>query len=123
MKQLVKDLAERCKDAIEYAAYESYSENEEYHFCGCSCLIDLKGDEQIDVYCDALNNFEVTFYKDNENECANITSEIVQYLKDNANPEQHWQEAYDEDIWKDVEPGCDPAFPHYGDFERWAYGR
>lgn len=32
------------------------------------------------------------------------------------------QEADDDNIYDDVDPGCDPAFPHYGDFERWAYG-
>ena len=32
------------------------------------------------------------------------------------------QMAY-KDYWDGVDDGCDPAFPHYGDFERWAYGR
>lgn len=122
MKKLVKDLADKCKDAIEQAAHDSYYDNDTDFFDGCSCLLDLKGDDQVEVGCDSQGRYEVVFYKENENDCANIVSVIEQYLAKNADARQSWQEEFDNDIWRDVDPGCDPAFPHHGDFERWAYG-
>lgn len=120
MKKVIKKLAEVCKEAIEQAARESYADNP-CCFDGCSCLMDLQGDDQIEVYCDSNGKCEVLIYK--RVECLNVEKALEAYLDANADPEGAWQEEFDGDMWKDVEPGCDPAFPHRGDFERWAYGR
>ncbi|WP_333615642.1 hypothetical protein [Bacteroides pyogenes] len=121
MRKIIEELSKKCKEAIERAASESYDDGNFDNFNGCSCLIDLQGDNQIEVCCDYNGKHEVTIYKDIE--CPNIEKVIAKYLDDNADEETAWKDAYDKDIWRGVDTGCDPAFPHGGDFERWAYGR
>ena len=52
----------------------------------------------------------------------NIEKSIANNLIDMDDVLYTCQMAY-KDYWDGVDDGCDPAFPHYGDFERWAYGR
>ncbi|WP_028896717.1 hypothetical protein [Prevotella sp. HUN102] len=121
MKKFIEEFGKQLKEAIEQAAHDSYYENDKYYFDGCSCLIDLLDDDQIEVGCDKHGRHEVRIYKDTE--LPNLEEAIADYLDANADPEGAWQEEYDGDMWRDVDYGCDPAFPHRGDFERWAYGR
>lgn len=53
---------------------------------------------------------------------SNIEKTIADNLMDMDDILYTCQMAY-ADYWDGVDDGCDPAFPHYGDFERWAYGR
>lgn len=53
---------------------------------------------------------------------SNIEKNIADNLIDMDDVLYTYQMAHN-DYWDDVDDGCDPAFPHYGDFERWAYGR
>lgn len=124
MKKLIEELALRCKDAIEQAASESYSNGDNPNsFDGCSCSLDLKDSDVIEIYCDEKGNHEVHIIKENCNLVENIENAITEYLDCSADEFSAWQVEFDNDMWRDVDPGCDPAFPHRGDFERWAYGR
>lgn len=123
MKKAIETLCVKCKEAIESAARESYSDGSNpQEFDGCSATVDLKGRDQIEVSCDRKGSFEVVACKENMNEVPNVEKAIQDYLSVNADPQAEWQGEYDNDDWQDVDPGCDPAFPHCGDFERWAYG-
>lgn len=122
MKQLLT-ICDKCKQAIEDAAYESYQNGDNPdRFDGCTALVDLTGDAQIEATVDRKGNYEVNVYHDSGNETPNFEKFLTDWLTAHADPEGQWQDAYDSDDWRDVDPGCDPAFPHYGDFERWAYG-
>ena len=52
---------------------------------------------------------------------SNIEKNIADNLIDMDDVLYTYQMAHN-DYWDGVDDGCDPAFPHYGDFERWAYG-
>lgn len=75
---------------------------------------------QIEVSVYGCNIYDVVIYGDNE--YPNIEKAIEDFLSENADLQMSWQAAYDNDEWRGVDSGCDPAFPHHGDFERWAYG-
>lgn len=124
MNKAVEKLCAKCKEAIESAARESYNDGTNPdEFGGCCALVGLKGKDQIEVSCDRHGAHEVAIYKEDMNELPNIEKAITDYLDANTDEQGEWQDEYDNDDWRDVDPGCDPAFPHYGDFERWAYGR
>lgn len=120
MKKRIADLAEKCKEEIEDAAYESYynGDNPNY-FTGCTCRFNLNDDIQIEISFLCSSGYEVAIYGDNL--YPNIEKAIEKFLSKNANPSACWQSAYDDDEWRNVDAGCDPAFPRYGDFEKWAY--
>lgn len=120
MKKRIADLAEKCKEEIEDAAYESYynGDNPNY-FMGCTCRFNLNDDIQIEISFLCSSGYEVAIYGDNL--YPNIEKAIEKFLSKNANPSVCWQSAYDDDEWRNVDAGCDPAFPRYGDFEKWAY--
>ncbi|MDD6541767.1 MAG: hypothetical protein PUF32_05640 [Prevotella sp.] len=124
MDKVIMDLCERCKDALETAARTSYNngDNPDW-FDGCHTIIDLAGEAQIECTVDRKGNHEVLIYHESNNETPNLEKAIADWLDDNVDEEAEWQDEYDHDDWRDVDPGCDPAFPHYGEFERWAYGR
>ena len=121
MKKCIADLAEKCKEEIEDAAYESYynGDNPNY-FTGCTCRFSLNDNIQIEISTFGSNEYEVAIYGDNE--YPNIEKAIKDFLSENADPSICWQSAYDNDEWRNVDSGCDPAFPRQGDFEKWAYG-
>lgn len=124
MKKLVKKLAESCKEAIENAAYESYSDGTNpYSYDGTDCIVKFSSEQYdtIEVSSCKEGTHEV-FVCHKNNEYPNIEHAIEAYLNANANELGVWTDAFDNDIWRGVDPGCDPAFPHHGDFERWAYG-
>ena len=104
MKKRIADLAEKCKEEIEEAAYESY----------------YNGNIKIEISTFGSNEYEVAIYGDKE--YPNIEKSIADFLSENADPSICWQSAYDNDEWRNVNSGCDPAFPRQGDFEKWAYG-
>lgn len=122
MEKTLENLCERCKQAIEDAAYNSYSEGSPESFEGCSAMVDLDNDAQIEITSDRRGLHEVCVYHHNGNETPRLERYIKEWLDARTDEPGQWQEAYDNDDWRDVDPGCDPAFPHYGDFERWAYG-
>lgn len=121
MKKCIADLAEKCKEEIEDAVYESYynGDNPNY-FTGCTYRFFLNDNIQIEISTFGSNKYEVTLCGDNE--YPNIEKAIEAFLSEKANPQMSWQAAYDNDEWRGVDSGCDPAFPHHGDFEKWAYG-
>lgn len=121
MKTCIADLAEKCKEEIEDAAYESYynGDNPNY-FTGCTCCFLLNDNIQIEISTFDCNQYEVTLCRDNE--YPNIEKSIEDFLSANADPSLCWQSAYDNDVWRNVDAGCDPAFPRHGDFEKWAHG-
>lgn len=124
MKNLVRKFAEACVEPLNEAAYKSYW-NDPEDFQNCSCLVNITDDIQVEVYAFYKNdtvNFQVTIYHSSDNETPNIDNEIANYLSCKCNLRWKWQEARDDYMHRDIDPGCDPAFPHYGDFERWAYG-
>lgn len=121
MKKRIADLVEKCKEEIEDAAYESYyNGNNPNHYNGCTCSFYLNDNIQIEISTFGSNKYEVTLCGDNE--YPNIEKAIEAFLSEKANPQMSWQAAYDNDEWRGVDSGCDPAFPHHGDFEKWAYG-
>lgn len=121
MKKRIADLAEKCKEEIEDAAYESYynGDNPNY-FTGCTSRFFLNDNIQIEISTFGSNEYEVVIYGDRE--YPNIEKAIEDFLLSNADPSLCWQSAYDNDVWRNVDSGCDPAFPCHGDFEKWAYG-
>ena len=120
MSKLLADLAEICKEEIEDAAYESYRNGDSPNcFNGCVCHFFLNDNIQIEISAFGSNKYEVAIYGNNE--YPNIEKAIENFLLKNANPSECWQSAYDNDEWRNVDAGCDPAFPRYGDFEKWAY--
>lgn len=121
MKKILDYLCSKCKEEIEKEAYKSYDE-EPYHFEGCYAMVDLKGNSQIEVTCKKNGTHEVLIYHDSGNEDSNLEKYITDYLDNNADEQAQWQDAYDNDDWRDVDPGCDPAFPHVGDYERYKFG-
>lgn len=120
MKKRIADLAEKCKEEIEDAAYESYynGDNPNY-FTGCTSRFFLNDNIQIEISTFGSNEYEVVIYGDRE--YPNIEKAIEDFLLSNADPSLCWQSAYDNDVWRNVDSGCDPAFPCHGDFEKWAY--
>ncbi len=121
MKKLVKELCEKCKDAIEQAAYDKYYNGEDLEG---TCYALVKLDKGVEIEVDWVDDtHEVIIYHATDCDLRNIEAAISAYLNAYADEPNAWQDAYDHDDWRDVDPGCDPAFPHYGDFERWAYGR
>lgn len=124
MTMKLQTLLDKCKAGIEQAARDSYNNGDNINmFDGCYCTIDLDNNSQIEISADRHCELEVIIYHDDCNELPNFESYIKSWLDANADPQAEWQDEYDHDDWRDVDPGCDPAFPHYGDFERWAYGR
>lgn len=129
MKKFIEKIGKQLKDAVENAAYESYAENydsyeEGYEFRGCFAR-SMAGNATYEVECEPDGAHIVMVCNDNHNygvEYPNIEQALADYLDAHADEQAAWQDAYDNDTWRDVDPGCDPAFPHYGDFERWAYG-
>lgn len=120
MNKIIEDLAVLCKEAIESEARESYTNGDNpNHFGGCSCMVNLKGDTQIEVVCGFVGKHDVTIWG---KDCPCVEKSVAVWLDENACEEEKWQDAYDSDPWRNVDVGCDPAFPHHGDFERWAYG-
>ena len=119
----IESLCEKCRKAIEAAAYDSYFDGNANDFGGCACVVPLKGEDEISISCDAHGCHEVEIYKSDGVEVLNVERAIADYLDENANEYEERERACNNDPWRDVAPGCDPAFPHYGDFERWAYGR
>ena len=123
MKTKIIELARICKEAIEDEARASYKNGDNEHcFDGCACIITLKNGDQIEVEVDAdmfSISHKVTIWGHN---CENIERAIEEWLDANADEFGAWQDEHDSDPWRDVDEGCDPAFPHHGDFERWAYG-
>lgn len=67
MKRCIADLAEKCKEEIEEAAYESYynGDNPNY-FTGCTCRFFLNDNIQIEISTFGCNQYEVTLCCDNE---------------------------------------------------------
>lgn len=123
MSTILSKLCEKSKEAIETAARDSYNDGTNPDiYEGCSALVDLDKEAQIEVYQDKKGRYEVNIYHKSNNETPLIEAAIEDYLSENADPQGEWQDEYDNDDYRDVDPGCDPAFPHYGDFERWAYG-
>lgn len=116
----IDNLCNRCKDAIEDAARESYNEGNVDSLCDCSATIDV-GPVQIEIVLKNDGSHEVTVFHKNNNESPNVEKRIEDYLDAHADEQGAWQDEYDNDIYRDVDSGCDPAFPHCGDFERWAY--
>lgn len=112
-----------CKSAVEQAARDSYNDGDTDEFEGCTCLVDLANNAQVELSVDRRCETEVVILHNNGNELPNLEGYIKRWLDKNTDPQGEWQGEYDTDIWRGVDPGCDPAFPHYGDFERWAYGR
>jgi len=122
MRQIIDKLAEACREAVEKTAYESYYNGVNPNsFDGCCCSVKLYGCDAIEVSCYNDGTYEV-FICHKESQYLNVEQAIADYLGTHADPLGAWQEADDDNIYEDVDPGCDPAFPHYGDFERWAYG-
>ncbi|MDT3388107.1 MAG: hypothetical protein LIR46_10170 [Bacteroidota bacterium] len=122
MKKFIEKIGKQLKDAAENAAYESYAENDV--FDGCFARVDIDN-VTYEVECDTDGAHTVMVCNNNHNygvEYPNIEQAIAAYLDDNADELATWQDACDNDIYRGVDPGCDPAFPHRGDFERWAYG-
>lgn len=120
MNKIIEDLAVLCKEAIESEARESYTNGDNSNcFGGCSCMVNLKGDTQIEVICGVGGKHGVTIWG---KDCPSVEKSIAAWLDENAREEDKWQDAYNSDQWRNVDEGCDPAFPHNGDFERWAYG-
>lgn len=117
------DLLHECKAVLEQAARDSYNDGNTDCFNGCDCMVDLDNDAQIEISADKYCEIEVVILHNDNNELPNFESYIKSYLDGNVNLQDEWQDEYDHDDWRNVDPGCDPAFPHYGDFERWAYGR
>lgn len=117
----LEKLLTACKNAIENAAYSSYYEVDRYDFKGCSCVMPIDNKDEIIISCDEQGNHEVEIYKSDGIELPNIEKAITLYLDKHANEYEEWKDACDNDMWRDVDPGCDPAFPRRGDFERWAY--
>ena len=120
------NIKKQCAKAIEDAAYESYNEYMSDGFEAAKAEVDVNG---INIEVNATKThkgvvcFEVFIDHKSGNEVQNVEMDIEKYLSDNCDLDEEWHEAYENDDWRDVDPGCDPAFPHYGDFERWAYGR
>lgn len=120
MNKIIEDLAVLCKEAIESEAAASYTNGDNpTRFNGCSCMVNLKGDAQIEVDCGIGCKHDITIWG---KDCPNVEESITKWLDENACEAEKWQDAYDSDPWRGVDVGCDPAFPHHGDFERWAYG-
>lgn len=118
-------IKKKCAEAIESAAYESYYEFTSYGFEYASAVVKHNG---VNIEINAKNDrcvvsYEILVDHKSDNEVPNVENEIEEYLSVNCDLVKEWQEAYENDEYRDVDPGCDPAFPHYGDFERWAYGR
>lgn len=111
MKKCIADLAEKCKEEIEDAVYESY-------YKGCTCRFFLNDNIQVEISTFGSNEYEVAIYGDRE--YPNIEKVIEDFLSANVDPSSCWQSAYDNDEWRNVDSGCDPAFPDHGDFEKWA---
>lgn len=121
MNKFIEELAVLCKEAIDSEAAASYTNGDNpNYFGGCSCMVNLKGDAQIEVVCGFVGKHDVIIWG---KDCPNVEKSIAVWLDENACEEKKWQDAYDSDPWRGVDVGCDPAFPHYGDFERYAYGR
>lgn len=121
MKKHIADLVEKCKEEIEDAAYESYYNGDTpNYFKGCTCRFFLNDNIQIEISTFGSNEYEVAIYGDKE--YPNIEKSIEDFLSANADPSICWQSAYDNDEWRNVDSGCDPAFPRQGDFKKWAYG-
>lgn len=121
---MLVDLCKKCREAIESAAADTYNDGYDVdYFSGyCNTTVKLEKDVEIEIICeDDVHTVAVCHHTTGE--LTNIENYIAQYLDKNADEAAAWQDAYDNDDWRDVDPGCDPAFPHYGDFERWAYGR
>ena len=122
MKKFIEKIGKQLKEAAENAAYESYSDS--YEFDGCLARVKV-GNVTYDVECAADGAHIVMICNHNHNygdEYPNIENALAAYLDAHADEQAAWQDAYDNDTYRGVDPGCDPAFPHYGDFERWAYG-
>lgn len=121
MKQLIKKIAELCKDSIEREAVMLYDYDKQY-FDGCSCDVVLEKHKRwIEIECDESCCHKVIIFGDNE--CPNIENEIAEYLDKNAQERKLFEDRKSNNHYSDCDPGCDPAFPRLGDFERWAYGR
>lgn len=121
MKKCIADLAEKCKEEIEEAAYESYyNGGNPNYFKGCTRRFFLNDNIQVEISTFGSNEYEVAIYGDRE--YPNIEKAIEDFLSENTEPSICWQSAYDNDEWWNVDSGCDPAFPRQGDFEKWAYG-
>ena len=118
MNKIIEDLAVLCKEAIESEARESYNNGDNRHsFNGCSCLVDVNAIEvEVDLF---QNSHKVTICGHN---CPNVENAIKAWLDEKADAVGAWLDEHDNDKDKYVDKGCDPAFPHHGDFERWAYG-
>lgn len=121
MKTKIIELAKICKEAIESEARESYKNGDNAHrFNGCYCSI-KQDDSCVEICCHEDGTHEVLINR-KFLEYGNTERAIEEWLDANADEVRAWQDEYDSDPWRDVDEGCDPAFPHYGDFERWAYG-
>lgn len=116
----IDNLCNRCKDAIEDAARESYNEGNVDGLRDCSATIDT-GSAIIEIVLKDDGSHEVIVYHENDRKSSNVEKCIENYLDTHADEQGAWQDEYDNDIYRDVDPGCDPAFPNCGDFERWAY--
>lgn len=123
MRKCLADLAEKCKEGIEETAYESYynGDNPNY-FEDCKYSFDFNDKVFIEVSALGGYKYEVAIYEEWGKEYPNIEKAIEDFLSANADPSSSWQAAYDNDEWRGVDSGCDPAFPRQGDFEKWAYG-
>lgn len=120
MKKILESLCKKCKEHAEDKAMMSY-ETGQTSFRGFYCAVEFENKDYIEIYCDE-NGFHDVYISIGENEKPNIEKFIAMYLDENAKENEIWQQEYENDDSCDVDPGCDPAFPHYGDFERWAYG-
>ena len=122
MRQIIEELAKKCKESIEDAAYYSYSDGSNpYRFDGCWSKVKLDGDDVIEIVCDKRGCHDVAISKKHL-EYPNVEQVLAEYLDANADECGAWQDSYDNDMWRTVAPGCDPAFPRHGDFERWVFG-
>ena len=123
MKAILDNLNKRCKEALEEAAYDAYQEERTETFETAKTTVSLKN-ASFELNATKLGNeilFEVEI--DHNRDLENIVEEIVNYLERNCDPENAWDTAYFEDMDKACDTGCDPAFPHYGDYESYRYRR
>lgn len=121
MKKLVKRLAEACRDAIEKAACNSYSDGTNpFSFDGVACTLQLScvKYDVIEVSCDDNGTHEVCVcHKDVEH--TNIEDAIAAYLDGNADEFSSWQEAHEND--RGSEPYIDPGFASWVDYCNYMY--
>lgn len=120
--ELLDSLKVECEKAASESYHDGYDEGDYIHFKGCSVSVDWIDDMNIDIEVDENGCHEVCIWHKSRNETPLVEKFIADWLDENVDEQAEWQYEYDHDDWRDVDPGCDPAFPHYGDFERWAYG-